>query len=100
MHWTACAFSLARVKEGNSIAARIAMIAMTTRNSIRVNPQGAFSRLVFFMPENKDRSYHVAVSLAEGSRIRVSKTAWPAIHFRSAIDRINGGADGMANYIA
>src|ERR1043166_5132138 len=32
------AFSLARAKAGNSIAARMAMIAMTTKSSIRVKP--------------------------------------------------------------
>ena len=33
------AFSRARAKTGNRIAARMAMIAMTTSNSISVNPR-------------------------------------------------------------
>jgi hypothetical protein len=33
------AFSRARAKTGNRIAARIAIIAMTTSNSIKVNPR-------------------------------------------------------------
>src|SRR4051794_7016853 len=38
MHWIALAFSLAFAKAGRSIAARIAIIAITTSNSIKVNP--------------------------------------------------------------
>jgi hypothetical protein len=37
-----CACSLARDNAGNSIAARMAMMAMTTNNSISVNPAGRF----------------------------------------------------------
>ena len=37
MHCTPCAFSFAFVNAGNSIAAKMAMIAMTTNNSISVN---------------------------------------------------------------
>ncbi len=33
-----CAFSFEEANAGNSIAARIAMMAMTTSNSISVNP--------------------------------------------------------------
>jgi len=33
-----CALLLALLKAGNNIAARIAMMAMTTNNSIKVNP--------------------------------------------------------------
>ncbi len=47
------AFSLARAKTGNRIAARIAIIAMTTSNSIKVNAVLPFLRTVeverFFM---------------------------------------------------
>src|ERR1051325_4614793 len=39
MHWTPWALSLARPSAGNSMAARIAMIAITTSSSIRVNPR-------------------------------------------------------------
>src|SRR3954471_3387431 len=39
MHETACARALARLKAGNSMAAKIAMIAMTTSNSIRVKAE-------------------------------------------------------------
>jgi len=39
------AFSLAFASAGNNIAASMAMIAMTTSNSIRVNP---FLFLIFF----------------------------------------------------
>src|SRR5437868_334158 len=38
MHWTPQAFNLARDKAGRSRAARMAMIAITTKSSIRVNP--------------------------------------------------------------
>ena len=34
-----CALTLARLRAGNSIAANIAMMAMTTSNSIKVNPR-------------------------------------------------------------
>src|SRR6266542_2420784 len=37
-HATPCAFALALLNAGNSIEARIAMMAMTTSNSMRVNP--------------------------------------------------------------
>jgi hypothetical protein len=36
----ACAFSFALDKAGNSIAARMAMMAITTRSSINVKPAG------------------------------------------------------------
>src|SRR5665213_1844080 len=39
IHWMPCAFCLALDKAGSSIAARIAMMAMTTSNSIKVNPR-------------------------------------------------------------
>src|SRR5262252_4551419 len=38
-HEIFCAFSLAHDKAGKSIAARIAIIAITTSNSIKVNPR-------------------------------------------------------------
>jgi hypothetical protein len=37
-----CAWSLALAKAGNSIAARIAMMAITTKSSISVNPSDRF----------------------------------------------------------
>jgi hypothetical protein len=39
MHWMPWAFIFARVKDGRSSAARIAMMAMTTSSSMRVNPR-------------------------------------------------------------
>src|ERR1035437_5270471 len=39
MHWTPWALSLARVRDGSSSAARIAMMAMTTSSSMRVKPR-------------------------------------------------------------
>src|ERR1035441_10905505 len=42
MHLMALAFSFARASAGNSRLARIAMMAITTSNSIRVNPRGRF----------------------------------------------------------
>ena len=39
-HFVVCALSLARFKAGNSMAARMAMMAMTTSNSMRVKPPG------------------------------------------------------------
>src|SRR6266850_1248796 len=38
MHWIACALTLARARAGSNMAARIAMMAMTTSSSIRVKP--------------------------------------------------------------
>src|SRR5579863_548712 len=37
-HWMPCAFCFALDKAGKSIAAKIAIMAMTTSNSIKVNP--------------------------------------------------------------
>jgi hypothetical protein len=37
LHWVIFAFSLALAKAGSNMAASMAMIAMTTRSSIRVN---------------------------------------------------------------
>src|ERR1035437_2433238 len=37
-HWVCIAFCRTREKTGNKIAARMAMIAMTTKSSIRVKP--------------------------------------------------------------
>src|SRR5258708_10142924 len=39
MHMMPCAFVFALANVGRSIPARIAMIAITTRSSIRVNPE-------------------------------------------------------------
>ena len=41
-----CAFALALVKAGSNIAARMAMIAITTRSSIKVKPGAFFGVLV------------------------------------------------------
>src|SRR6185437_12580535 len=46
MHWIDCARSFALLKAGNSIAAKIAMIAMTTKSSIKVNPRGGVAASV------------------------------------------------------
>src|SRR5260370_42655104 len=46
-HVAACALNLALDKAGSSIAARIAMIAMTTSNSIRVKAQVLYSLELF-----------------------------------------------------
>src|SRR5437016_1356422 len=40
MHWTPCAFCLARASAGSSIAAKMAIMAITTNSSMRVNPFG------------------------------------------------------------
>src|SRR5215469_14651100 len=40
MHWVCCAFRFAEDSAGSNKAARMAMIAMTTRSSINVKPQG------------------------------------------------------------
>ncbi len=47
MHIMPCAFAFALPSAGNSKAARIAMIAITTSSSISVNPLG--KREQFFM---------------------------------------------------
>jgi hypothetical protein len=39
MHWIECAFCLALASAGKSSAARMAMMAITTSSSIRVNPR-------------------------------------------------------------
>src|SRR5690348_1162416 len=39
MHWICWALDLARARAGKSMAAKMAMIAITTSNSIRVNPE-------------------------------------------------------------
>src|SRR4051794_18588556 len=39
MHFVPCALHLARLRAGSSIAARMAMMAMTTNNSIKVKPE-------------------------------------------------------------
>src|SRR5262245_8684758 len=39
VHWRRWALALALANAGRSIAARMAMIAMTTRSSLRVHPQ-------------------------------------------------------------
>src|SRR3974377_1312216 len=44
-HWMRLARSLALASAGNSIAARMAIMAMTTRSSINVKPFRARSRL-------------------------------------------------------
>src|ERR1019366_7924859 len=38
MHFVLCEFNLAEASAGNNIAARMAMMAMTTSNSINVKP--------------------------------------------------------------
>ena len=37
MHWMSLALALARLSAGSNMAAKIAMIAITTSNSMRVN---------------------------------------------------------------
>src|SRR6266850_4028161 len=49
------ALYLARASAGSSMAARMAMMAMTTNNSIKVNPSPVFL-IGFFMPEPFIRS--------------------------------------------
>ena len=44
MHWVVCALALARPKAGSNMAARMAIIAMTTRSSIRVKAAGCLIR--------------------------------------------------------
>src|SRR5438045_615757 len=50
-HLIFCAFNLAPASAGNNIAARMAMMAMTTSNSIKVNPllRRAFSNIFNFI---------------------------------------------------
>ena len=43
-HWTDIALSFARLSDGNNNEARIAMMAMTTNNSINVKPRRALRR--------------------------------------------------------
>src|SRR5271154_1662950 len=47
MHAIFCAFALADESAGNNIAARIAMMATTTSNSINVNARGFFIDGIF-----------------------------------------------------
>jgi len=46
MHWTACAFSLARVRAGKSSAARTAMMAIDDNSSMSVNPRAGHARML------------------------------------------------------
>src|ERR1700753_3815136 len=47
MHWMRLAFSLAEASAGSSIAARMAMMAMTTSSSINVKPRVTFEGKIF-----------------------------------------------------
>src|SRR5208337_5154378 len=55
-HWTRCALSLAAASAGNRIAAKMAIMAITTSNSIKVKPRrcrigfSATSFIGFIMP--------------------------------------------------
>jgi hypothetical protein len=57
------AFSRARAKTGNKIAARIAIIAMTTRSSMSVNPK-LFRETVFMQKPPKGFEQMIAALLA------------------------------------
>src|ERR1039457_720175 len=48
MHWVCLALALAFAKAGNNIAARMAIIAMTTSSSISVNPSWDRCQVAFF----------------------------------------------------
>jgi hypothetical protein len=54
-HATACPFRLARDKTGSSSAARMAIMAMTTSNSIKVNPAAFLGCRPINVLERKDR---------------------------------------------
>ena len=58
MHLTLCALALALPSAGSSILARMAMIAITTSNSIKVN----FFFLIFL------RSFRFIVSVRSGNK--------------------------------
>jgi hypothetical protein len=53
---TVAAFALARERAGKSIAARIAMIAMTTRSSINVNARPLANRFGSVLADDLDCS--------------------------------------------
>ena len=70
----AWAFCFALLKAGSNIAAKIAIIAMTTSNSIKVNPAGPFARQaqsVFFAQVLiiANRMFSVADRSGEGARV-------------------------------
>src|ERR1039458_10429959 len=58
-HWTAWALALAFAKAGSKSAARIAIMAMTTRSSIKVKPEreraGFRARLLLEAPEAEEQ---------------------------------------------
>src|SRR5205807_1662373 len=72
MHCVALAFCLAAASAGNSIAARMAMMAMTTSNSMRVKAgrlirffeQDSFMDCYNLKATSKNRLVHVCVPLA------------------------------------
>jgi hypothetical protein len=80
LHEEVRAFSLAWAKTGKRIAARIAIIAMTTSNSIRVNP--SFRRRHFFV----DNTFFLLdddVLLASGQPWRLIRLPDPALLLHS-----------------
>src|ERR1700722_15630933 len=52
MHWADCACALARAKAGRSMAARIAIMAMTTKSSINVKPRAFFASPLIFIEQS------------------------------------------------
>src|SRR5271170_1905430 len=81
MHWMPWVCCLAFDNAGNSMAARIAMIAMTTSNSMRVNPPLAFiSKLYAFFFGCHDKTDGSKILLynefSQGERCHVAAPWW------------------------
>src|SRR5690242_844323 len=86
-----CALDLARVKAGKSRAARIAMIAITTSNSIKVKPRrwtGVFDDLAWYM------NVQLGLELEQGGLLLAdwlcAASADPVNRGSAAIDTANG----------
>src|SRR5258708_10782895 len=75
-HVAACALSFALLKAGNNIAARIAMIAMTTSNSIRVKAQHSGTSDRFFRCEERFDGETLKTDGYCGNIRRVSKRCY------------------------
>jgi hypothetical protein len=72
MQVTACAFSLARFRAGSNKAAKMAMMAITTNNSINVKPRRAGRResagedercVIFFLLSTAAGNYFPAATM-------------------------------------
>ena len=77
VHLTPWACALARAKAGNNIAARMAMIAMTTRSSINVKAPASW-----ITPRNFIRDFFIFCKYASDLRLRIdffNRATWVSL---------------------